>query len=152
MRALTALQMEIGGTAEGDEKVARVLDVFWAMIWNPDAVEGAQNLRDEGGKGEFDMKDLAGLTSVMAEIVGGDVAERVVKRIGEKDVKDKLGANTQRAFEAGAFGLPWLECVNPQGERDDFWGTDHLWMACKFLGVDSEKLEMAKGQKVKASL
>lgn len=150
MRSLIALQMELG--EDGNEQVAQVLDAFWAMVWNPDAVKN-QDLRDEGGKGEFDIKNVDTLKAVMGGIVDKDVAERVVKKIGEAKVKDQLGANTQRAFEAGAFGLPWFECVNEKGEKDGFWGLDHLGMVCRFLGIDVGKLEGGgKGTKVRALL
>jgi len=33
-------------------------------------------------------------------------AERLIARAGDQDVKDVLVANTQRAFERGAFGIP----------------------------------------------
>lgn len=145
MRALVALQMEAG-----PEEVAKVTEAFWAMIWNPDAVK-ADELRDEGGKGEFDVKSAETLKKVMGGIVGTDLAGRVMGRIGEKDVKDRLSANTQRAFEAGAFGLPWFECENSKGEKEGFWGFDHVGMVCRFLGLDVDRLS-PKGGRIQAML
>lgn len=37
-----------------------------------------------------------------------EIAEEILERAGGKEVKEKLGANTERAFGDGAFGLPWV--------------------------------------------
>ena len=144
MRALVALQMDLG--ADRAEDVAKVVEVLWAMLWNPDAVT-VQELRDEGGKGDFDVKSVEQLKALMGTVVGGDVAERVMARIGEKDVKDQLSENTKKAFEAGAFGLPWFHCVNSKGEEEGFWGFDHLGQVCRFLGLDAGKLDNSGNSK-----
>jgi 2-hydroxychromene-2-carboxylate isomerase len=53
------------------------------------------------------------------------------------DVKAALLENTQRAFDAGAFGLPWFECVNTEGIQEGFWGIDHLGRLADFLQLDT---------------
>jgi hypothetical protein len=35
----------------------------------------------------------------------------------------------------GACGLPWFTAYNEQGERDDFWGFDHLGQVMTYLGI-----------------
>lgn len=54
----------------------------------------------------------------------------------QPDVKSLLGANTDRAFKSGAFGLPWFECTNSRGQTEGFWGIDHLGQVADFLGLD----------------
>lgn len=139
MRALVALQMELG--SDLTEDYAKVVEVFWAMLWSPDSVKD-QSMRDENGKGEFDVKSVEQLKVLMSSVVGEEVAGKVMGKIGEKVVKDQLTGNTQRAFEAGAFGLPWFECENEKGEKEGFWGFDHLGQVCRFLGLDIERLEV----------
>lgn len=44
--------------------------------------------------------------------------------------------NTDRAFANGAFGLPWMICVNADGKMEGFWGVDHLGQVVQFLGLE----------------
>lgn len=46
-----------------------------------------------------------------------------------------LADNTRMAFEAGAFGVPWMVCTNPAGQTEGFWGVDHLGQVAQFLGL-----------------
>jgi 2-hydroxychromene-2-carboxylate isomerase len=62
-----------------------------------------------------------------------------MRRMGEGDVKARLGRMTERAFEEGAFGLPWFQCENERGEKEGFWGFDHLGQVVKFLDLDGGK-------------
>lgn len=49
--------------------------------------------------------------------------------------KPLLLANTDQAFAAGAFGLPWMTCTNAAGETEGFFGVDHLGQVVQFLGL-----------------
>lgn len=47
---------------------------------------------------------------------------------------------TDAAFDAGAFGLPWMVCTNPKtGATEGFWGVDHLGQVAQFLGLPVPK-------------
>lgn len=72
---------------------------------------------------------------VLEKALGTEMAERVMEEGRGEEVKKKLVENTDRAFESGAFGLPWFECVNREGEREGFWGFDHLGQVVRFLGL-----------------
>jgi len=48
-------------------------------------------------------------------------AERLIARSQDQDVKDRLAANTQRAFERGAFGIPTFFVGD-----EIFFGKDRL--------------------------
>lgn len=52
------------------------------------------------------------------------------------DAKKALAENTDRAYADGAFGLPWFACENDRGEREGFWGVDHLGCLLDFLGLE----------------
>lgn len=52
------------------------------------------------------------------------------------EAKAILDGNTQQVFTSGAFGLPWFDCVNAQGEKEGFWGIDHLGRLVDFLQLD----------------
>jgi 2-hydroxychromene-2-carboxylate isomerase len=53
--------------------------------------------------------------------------------------KRLLVENTERAFAEGAFGLPWMTCVNADGRSEGFWGVDHLGQVVEFLGLEKPK-------------
>jgi hypothetical protein len=40
-------------------------------------------------------------------------------------------------FTLGAFGLPWFDCTNSQGDQEGFWGIDHLGRVVDFLQLDA---------------
>ncbi|PYH47403.1 putative 2-hydroxychromene-2-carboxylate isomerase [Aspergillus saccharolyticus JOP 1030-1] len=73
---------------------------------------------------------------VLERVLGKAVAERVVDAMQTPEIKALLTANTERAFTAGAFGVPWFECTNAQGETEGFFGVDHLGQVVDFLGLD----------------
>ena len=62
--------------------------------------------------------------------------EIVIKQSTTPEVKQLLIQNTDRAFDEGAFGLPWLTCTNAEGKTEGFWGVDHFGQAIVFLGLD----------------
>ena len=51
-----------------------------------------------------------------------------------------LVENTDTAFAAGAFGLPWMVCTNGEnGRSEGFWGVDHLGQVLQFLNLPRPK-------------
>ena len=52
------------------------------------------------------------------------------------EAKAALDESTQKAFGSGAFGLPWLDCTQPEGETESFWGIDHFGRLVDFLNLD----------------
>jgi 2-hydroxychromene-2-carboxylate isomerase len=61
----------------------------------------------------------------------------VHKQSNDVEVKSTLHESTQRAFNLGAFGLPWFYCTNSQGDQEGFWGIDHLGRVVDFLQLDA---------------
>lgn len=53
--------------------------------------------------------------------------------------KKALMENTDRAFDDGAFGLPWMICTNTEGQTEAFWGVDHLGQVLQFLGAEKQR-------------
>ncbi|KAL1965923.1 hypothetical protein VTN77DRAFT_5056 [Rasamsonia byssochlamydoides] len=97
------------------------LDALYRSFW----VEGNANI----GKPE-------GFMPVLEKTLGGTAAEEVLKASSEPRIKDLLTSNTDKAFQSGAFGLPWFECTNTEGKTEGFWGVDHLGQVVNFLGLD----------------
>ncbi|KAK0635099.1 thioredoxin-like protein [Bombardia bombarda] len=84
--------------------------------------------------------DPAVLTAVLADrVFDGDqaAADRVVQQDARtSQVKQLLVANTERAYEDGAFGVPWMVCTDREGRSEGFWGVDHLGQVARFLGLE----------------
>lgn len=59
-----------------------------------------------------------------------------VSEVAAGDAKKILMENTDRAFADGAFGLPWFVCENDRGEKEGFWGVDHLGAMLDFLRLE----------------
>lgn len=62
----------------------------------------------------------------------------VLKMVPEEG-KETLTKNTDKAFEDGAFGLPWFVATNSKGEKDTFWGVDHLAQVTAHLGLETPR-------------
>jgi 2-hydroxychromene-2-carboxylate isomerase len=59
--------------------------------------------------------------------------------MASKEGKKVLAENTDRAFADGAFGLPWFVCTNSKGEKESFWGVDHIGQVTEHLGLEKPK-------------
>ncbi|KAI2792290.1 hypothetical protein POX_b02327 [Penicillium oxalicum] len=81
----------------------------------------------------------AGFGPILESVLGPEATKEVLNAITQPEVKALLSANTDRAFKAGAFGLPWFECTNAAGEQQGFWGIDHLGQVVDFLGLERGK-------------
>ncbi|OJK03848.1 hypothetical protein ASPACDRAFT_75363 [Aspergillus aculeatus ATCC 16872] len=98
-----------------------VQEAFYRTFW----VEGDGRIAEPGC-----------FVPVLERVLGGEVAGRVTEAMQTPAIKAQLTANTDRAFQAGAFGVPWFECTNAQGETEGFFGVDHLGQVAEFLGLD----------------
>jgi 2-hydroxychromene-2-carboxylate isomerase len=58
-------------------------------------------------------------------------------QLKDTEAKAILHERTQAAFNSGAFGLPWFDCVDDQGVKESFWGVDHLGRLVDFLKLDA---------------
>jgi len=79
--------------------------------------------------------------SILAKALGGSHAD--AKAIFEKgnspEAKSLLTKNTDIAFQEGAFGLPWFVATNVKGEKEGFWGFDHLGQVVDYLELERPK-------------
>jgi 2-hydroxychromene-2-carboxylate isomerase len=74
---------------------------------------------------------------VLAEVLGSEVeAKAVLRKTGEAEAKELLKNNTEEAFKSGSFGAPWFEAMNSKGEKQGFWGINHLGLLIEFLGLE----------------
>lgn len=101
-------------------KLAVALDALYAAFW-------VESNSDIGKADRFG--------PVLQKALGEELASKVLEGMNGKDAKARLMANTDGAFEGGAFGLPWWECTNVEGGKESFWGFDHLGQVVDFLGI-----------------
>ncbi|ERF71667.1 hypothetical protein EPUS_00656 [Endocarpon pusillum Z07020] len=133
-RVLTALQLS------SPSSLPTALDALYHCFW----VEGTPDINNPSTFGP-----------VLEKALGKELAVKVMEDGKEDNAKNKLKENTDRAFEGGAFGMPWFECVNRKGETEGFWGFDHLGQVVSFLELNGEgggKVETGLVEGMKAML
>lgn len=113
------------GSPAAQALLTRALDAFYDAYW----VQG-RVITD---------KDV--IADVLGTVLGsgGGKTEEVVARVLEAaggEGKRLLLRYTELAFAEGAFGLPWMVCENDRGEKEGFWGCDHLGCVLDFLGLE----------------
>lgn len=115
MRHLAALD-ELDG--DDQTRLVQALDALFRAFWvEHDATHTAPVLQ-----------------RVLRETLGIDEADRVAAAAGQAG-KQALVRNTDKAFDHGAFGLPWMVCTTAQGRTEGFWGVDHLGQVAAFMGL-----------------
>ncbi|KAK1832089.1 glutathione S-transferase kappa 1 [Podospora conica] len=120
MRALAVLYQEGG---DDQSKLVAALDALFTETWVK---------RRPTHKADV-------LAEVLGRVLGEGEAGRVLQASTTtgKALCLKL---TDAAFDAGAFGLPWMVCTNPKtGATEGFWGVDHLGQVTQFLGLPVPK-------------
>lgn len=79
-------------------------------------------------------------------VLGEAETKAILEKAGSTEAKKLLSDNTDFAFNEGAFGLPWFIATNAKGEKEGFWGFDHLGQVVDHLGLER------KGQEFRAML
>lgn len=72
---------------------------------------------------------------ILRSVLGAEAAEQAIGKAGSEG-KAALEANTDKAYDAGAFGAPWFMCTRGDGQTDCFWGVDHMGQLSDFLGLE----------------
>jgi 2-hydroxychromene-2-carboxylate isomerase len=108
------------------EDVVKALDALYQSFW----VEANSGVGKPDGE--------KGFGAILKAVLSKEVHEDVMANAASKSAKDALMANTDWAFDDGAFGLPWFQCENAEGQKESFWGFDHLGQVLKHLGLEKE--------------
>jgi 2-hydroxychromene-2-carboxylate isomerase len=77
----------------------------------------------------------------LTKVFGEEKAREILSSVKEPEVKKLLNSNTERALEAGAFGVPFWVATDGQGREDVFFGVDRVGMVVDFLGLERERGE-----------
>ena len=62
-----------------------------------------------------------------------------MENVGSPAVKKRLSENSDLSMAEGAFGLPWFVATNTAGEKETFWGVDHMGQVVEHLGLDRKE-------------
>lgn len=126
MRAICAISHITGQpqtAPQAQKAIIKSLDAFYEAYW----IQG-RIITD---------KDV--VLDVVKKIVGSPGEVEKVLEVSGGEGKQQLVKNTDLAFAEGAFGLPWMVCENDRGEKDGFWGCDHMGLVLDFLGIEKPK-------------
>lgn len=118
MRALCALSIVEEGKS-GQGRLPAALDELYKAFW----VEHKKTHEKEV------------LVEVLAGALGKEETQHVMEMV-PKEGKERLAKNTDQALADGAFGLPWFVAENERGEKEGFWGVDHVGQLAGFLGLE----------------
>jgi len=121
MRALCALTILHPGP-EGQEPLIKCLNALYQAYW----VEHQKTQEKEV------------LVEVLTSVLGAEETAKILEMV-PKEGKELLGKNTDKALADGAFGLPWFVATNAKGEKEAFWGVDHLAQVTEHLGFEKPK-------------
>ncbi|OAA58841.1 Thioredoxin-like fold protein [Cordyceps fumosorosea ARSEF 2679] len=115
MRHLVAIQ-ELDGSNQA--RLLKAFDVIYEGFWKRHEETYSPNV----------------FMPILRHVLGTSDAATVAEMAG-KEAKSALLRNTENAFQDGAFGIPWMVCTNSQGQKQSFWGVDHLCQVANFLGL-----------------
>ncbi|GAM89215.1 hypothetical protein ANO11243_072520 [Dothideomycetidae sp. 11243] len=65
--------------------------------------------------------------------------KKILDAISSPEVKQRLSKNTEQALQDGAFGLPYFVATNAKGQKEGFWGFDHLGQVMDHLGLERDQ-------------
>lgn len=115
MRHLAALRQLDGN----QNRLVELLDIFSRELWVNHA----------------DVHKPEVFSPILQKVLGNADAAKVAEAAAGP-LKKLLNDNTDQAFNDQAFGLPWMVCTNAKGEKESFWGVDHMGQLALFLGLE----------------
>ncbi|KAJ9621113.1 hypothetical protein H2204_012007 [Knufia peltigerae] len=119
-RFLTALNLT------SPKHLVTALDVLYGTFWAPPDT-------DATGTKVWETQVFAGL---LKKVIPSEIVDDCLNKMSTKQVKTELSSRTQQAYEDGAFGLPWFQCETVDGQKEGFWGFDHMGQVVRFLGLN----------------
>lgn len=102
------------------------LDALYQEFWGKQ-VSNAKIAQPDGDDG---------FLAVLRKSLPKDVAADVEGNWSGDEAKNALTANTKQAEQGEVFGLPWFACENAKGEKEGFWGVDHLGCIVRFMNLE----------------
>ena len=76
------------------------------------------------------------ISPVLVKVLGDSDAKKIMEKMSSPEAKKKLSENSDYAMAEGAFGLPWFVATNEKGDKEAFWGVDHMGQVVEHLGLE----------------
>ncbi|CCG81131.1 putative 2-hydroxychromene-2-carboxylate isomerase [Taphrina deformans PYCC 5710] len=92
-----------------------------------------------------DMSKPETFVEAFSTVIPQEKAKQYVKAGSESEAKEEILATTKKILADGAFGLPWFDVTNKQGETEHFFGNDRWVHITDFLGVEWKGLTVCQG-------
>ncbi|CAF9924376.1 hypothetical protein IMSHALPRED_006169 [Imshaugia aleurites] len=88
------------------------------------------------------------LVPILAKLFGEEGTKEILIKVAIKlstsdEVKKLLIAKTDEALAEGSFGLPWYVATNSKGDKECYWGFDHIAQVTDHLGLARPKSSSA---------
>jgi len=80
-----------------------------------------------------------GLMPILEKIFGEEGTKEILTKSTSDEVKKLLTDKTEEALAEGSFGLPWYAATNAKGEKECYWGFDHIAQVADHLGLERPK-------------
>ncbi|KAL9128979.1 MAG: hypothetical protein Q9217_002454 [Psora testacea] len=82
---------------------------------------------------------LENIRPIFLKMFGDTVTNEIMDRATSDEVKNLLAVNTDKAVADGSFGLPWYVATNVKGQKEGYWGFDHIAQVADHLGLERPK-------------
>ncbi|KAF6227130.1 hypothetical protein HO133_008571 [Letharia lupina] len=92
------------------------------------------------------------LTPIFEKIFGEEGTKEILTKSTSDEVKQLLTAKTNEALAEGSFGLPWYVATNAEGEKECYWGFDHIAQVTDHLGLERPGSDSISGTGWRAML
>lgn len=79
------------------------------------------------------------LMPIFEKIFGEEGTKEILAKSTTDEAKELLTAKTEEALAEGSFGLPWYVATNAKGEKECYWGFDHIAQVADHLGLERPK-------------
>ncbi|KAK3691703.1 hypothetical protein LTR37_018496 [Vermiconidia calcicola] len=113
-RALCAIEMS------QPEKLTDCFDALYQAFWVENQTIGKPEV----------------IAPVLTKALGEKDAKSIMEKMSSAEAKKRLSENSDAAMAEGAFGLPWFVATNANGEKESFWGVDHMGQVVEHLGLE----------------
>ncbi len=86
-----------------------------------------------------DIHILENLNPIFTRLFGEAAAKNILSKATSDEVKKMLVSKTDEALAEGSFGLPWYVATDSEGEKESYWGFDHIAQVADHLGLERPK-------------
>ena len=87
-------------------------------------------------EGKSPINDVKIIGEALKTAFSESEVKEILEGIKSEEAKKTLRKNSDEAFQAGAFGLPWYVATNEKGEKESFWGVDSVGKVLEHLEVE----------------